>query len=60
MSRNTLKRHECLIAKISANNLSYPPLIGVEGRLQRVSSKINGFPLKDCGNDVTCIMAIKH
>ena len=39
-------------AKISARTLSYPR--------KRVSSKINGFPLKDCGNDVMGIIAIKH
>jgi len=43
---------EYLVAKVSAKKLSYPR--------RRVSSTINGFPLKDCGNDVTCIIAIKY
>ena len=42
----------CLLAKVSAHKPSYPR--------KRVSSKINGFPLQDCGNDITGITAIKH
>lgn len=41
--------HNC---KILATKLSYPR--------KRVSRKINGFPLKDGGNDGARIIAIKH